>query len=74
MFVILDLERHSESILLGSLRFGDKVANVFVESIHLRFIFYQDLNSLFSLEFDCFAGGYFGTYIVYKFRLFFGVE
>ena len=74
MFVVLDLERHSESILFGSLRFGDKVANMFVESVYLRFIFYQDLNGLFSLEFNGFAGGYFGTYIVYKFRLFLGVE
>ena len=74
MFVVLDLEGYSISFLLGSLRFGDKVADMFVESVYLRFIFYQDLNGLFSLEFDGFAGWYFGTHIVDIFGLFFGVE
>ena len=74
MFVVLDLEGYSISFLFGSLRFGDKVADVFVESVYLRFIFYQDLDGLFSLKFDGFAGGYFGTHVVDILGLFFRVE
>ena len=74
IFVVLDLEGHSEGFLFGSLRFGDKVADMFVESVDLRFIFYQDFDGLFSCEFDCFAGWYFGSHVINKFGLFLGVE
>lgn len=74
IFWKLDFEWNTKSLFFRSLWLSNKVSNVFIESIYTRLIFNQDLNSLFSCEFHCFAGWNLSTCLVNEFSLLFRIK